>query len=214
MRRWITTGILLALAGGLTLMAGTASAQQANPYTRPDGSWITIGGTVHDLMPNAFTLNYGRGVIRVEMDQAARKADTDMLEEGDTVDVTGRVDDDFLRLETIQAGSVYDARLDKYFYASSLDEDDRASAEVRLPHPMTTEFRGMVTQIGDDEFTIDRGPRKVTVRVDQMESSPLDDTGRQKLAVGDYVSVTAEITHDLFDHRRLEAMDVRELYHD
>jgi len=214
MRRWITTAVPLALSAGFALTPNAASAQNPNPYTRPNGSWITIGGTVHDLMPNSFTLSYGHGVITVEMDQADRTADTDMLENGDTVDVTGRVDDDFLQKETIEAGSVYVARLDKYFYASSLDEEDRTSAEVKLARPNLTAFRGMVTEVGDDQFTIDRGPRKVSVWVDEMESSPLDVTGSRKLEVGDYVEVTAEINRDLFDHRRLEALDVRELYHD
>jgi Domain of unknown function (DUF5666) len=214
MRRLMAPAASLVLAAALLFSPNQGSAQNPNPYGRPNGSWITIGGTVHDLMPNSFALDYGHGIIKVEMEAPGQGAETLAFQNGDTVDVAGRVDDDFLRTETITAGSVYDARLDRYFYASSLDQSDRPWASVHPDRPFTTMFRGMVTSVGTDSFTIDRGPRQVTVKVDRMRDKPLDGEGATTLKVGDYVSVTAEVDHNLFDRRELEALEVTELYHD
>ena len=66
-RNALTTAIL-----ATSLTSGVAMAQDPNPYMRPDDTWISINGTVQDITRNSFGLNYGDGVVIVEMDDGDR----------------------------------------------------------------------------------------------------------------------------------------------
>jgi uncharacterized protein YdeI (BOF family) len=197
---------LTLLVAATALTAAPASGQQ-NPYLQPNESWITLDGTVEDVTRDAFTLLYGDGMIRVEMDDGDRDADAYPLVEGDRVTVTGKIDDDFLEVARIEASSVYVHHLGVRFYASAADEEDWRM----MPEPPTTArtiLRGTVTDVRSDEFDINTGARKVTVDIDELGYDPLDDAGYQKIEVGDYVSVTGGIDFDLFEGRQLEAASV------
>jgi len=188
------------------LVASPAGAQ--NPFAQTDESWITIDGHVVDVMRNQFTLDYGDGIITVEFDDGDRDADAYVLRADDAVTVSGRIDDDFLELATIEAGSVYVKNLDTYFYSSAIDEEDRLSATVEPMGIPRTTLRGIVTAVYDDDFSINTGLREITVRVDEMPYDPLDDLGYQKIEIGDYVSVTADPDWGLFEGRVLDAVSV------
>ena len=200
-------------------------AQTPNPYAQPDDSWITIEGTVNSVTSDQFTLAYADGEITVEMDDADRDADAYLLKEGDSVIVTGRVDDDLFESTAIEASSVFVQSLGTYFYASAMDEEDAYSDQgewwdphhgISIQHPTGEEnviIRGTVSEIVDDEeFIIDRGTRQVTVEVDGLENNPLDDEGYQKIEAGDYVSVRGEVDYDLFEGNELEANSVITLW--
>jgi hypothetical protein len=153
-------------------------------------------------------------MITVEMDDGDRDADGYKLVEGDKVTVNGRIDDDFYQSTTIEANSVYVEKLGTYFYASSLDEEDHTTFfSVETPVVVSnTVVRGTVTDVREDEFTVNTGLRRLTVEVEGMPYDPLDDEGYQKVRVGDYVRVSGNMEHDLFEGRELKADAVVKLY--
>jgi uncharacterized protein YdeI (BOF family) len=106
---------LIGLSTG-ALLAFPAMAE--DPYAKPDDTWISISGTVDTVRPDSFTLDYGKGVITVEMDDGDRDADAYKLLKGDKATVNGKIDDDLFETRSIEAGSVYVESLDTYFYAS------------------------------------------------------------------------------------------------
>jgi len=100
-----------------------ALAVDPEPYEQPDDAFVTLSGQVKSTGNGEFALDYGEGSIRVEMDDWDRYDEARPLSEGDQVTVYGRIDDDFFEATTIEAGAVYVAGLNSYFYASSADEE-------------------------------------------------------------------------------------------
>jgi uncharacterized protein YdeI (BOF family) len=192
---------------------GEENQKQPNPYAMANNTWISISGTVKAVTPNTFTLDYGDGVVIIEMDDGDRDADAYKLLEGDKVTVNGKIDDDFYEMTKIEATSVYVEKLGTYFYASPIDEEDGFFVTMTSPIilPITI-VRGTVTDVREDEFVLDTGLRRLTVEVDEMPYNPLDDEGYQKIRVGDFVKVTGEIDNELFEGHELEAASVIKLY--
>ncbi|MBK5938276.1 hypothetical protein [Halochromatium roseum] len=197
-----------ALALALT---GATSVWAEDPMTQPDDSWISVSGTVESVTRDAFVLDYGDGLMTVEMDDGDRDADGYKLVRGDKVTVNGRIDDDLFEARTLEASSVYVENIDTYFYASAVDEEDINDVIVTVSTPVVisaTIVQGRVTEVGTDEFVVDTGLREVRVEVEEMAYNPLDDEGYQKIEVGDRVSVTGQIDNDLFEGRELVADSV------
>ena len=202
-KRILTATIVLG-----SLFSTAAMAQEINPYMRSDNTWISISGTVHDVTRNAFNLDYGDGVINVEMDDGDRDADAYSLLEGDRVTVNGMVDDDFFETASIEASSVYVEKLDTYFYASALDEEDFAVWYTVPVEPGQVTVQGTVTEIDGDDFVVNEGYRSIRVGTDNMAYDPLDDQGYQKVDVGDTVRVTGVMDTSLLENEQLEASAV------
>lgn len=197
----------------IALASGPGGAQE--PYARADDAWISISGTVASPTASAFTLDYGDGVITVEMDDWDTYGDAYGLMDGDDVTVYGRIDDDFYEARTIEASSVYVDSLNTYFYASAADEE----GGVEWTHPWTvvkpvvsgqTVMRGTVTAVSpeNEEFTLSVGGTKTTVQTDELTYNPLDDTGYQKVDVGDRVSVSGQTEGDFIQGRMFNAQTV------
>lgn len=183
------------------LLAAPALAANESPYLKADETWISIDGTVDSVSADSFVLDYGPGVITVEMDDGDRDADGYKLSKNDKVRVSGRIDDDFFEKTTIEASSVYVENLGTYFFASSVDEEDAYPFVYTTPVVVSsTTLQGTVTKIDDhEEFILNTGFRHVRVEVDEMRYNPLDDEGYQKIRVGDRVRVTGEMDVDLFE---------------
>jgi len=180
------------------------------PYMKPDDTWISISGTIEHVERDAFTLDYGEGIISVEMDDGDRDADGYKLMEGDKVTVNGRVDDDLFETTTIEASSVYVEGIGTTFYASAVDEED-AYALVTITTPIVvsaTVVEGRVTDVNDEEFSVDTGPRQIRIDVSEMPYNPLDDKGYQKLQKGDRVRVGGHMEDDFLEGRELMADSV------
>jgi uncharacterized protein YdeI (BOF family) len=191
---------------GWALGTSAGAAENPNPYLKPNNTWIRISGTVKSVTADSFTLDYGGGLITVEMDDGDRDADAYKLIAGDKVTVNGKIDDDFFQKTTIEASSVYVEKLGTYFYASPADEEDVEFVAITTPVVLSSvTVRGTVTKVKDDEFVVDTGLRSLTVEVDEMPYNPLDDEGYQKIRVGDYVKVDGMVDYDLFEGRVLEA---------
>ena len=196
----------------LTAFAALPAGAQEEPYAQPDDSWISISGTVETVSLDHFTLDYGDGVITVEMDDADRDADAAVLAKGDHVTAYGRVDDDFMELATIEASSIYVEELGTTFYASAVDEEDAYTfVTVRPVVVGDAVLQGDVTSVGDDHFTLSTGLREITVKVEEMPYDPLDDEGYQQIEMGDRVSVGGHIDADLFEGFGIVAESIVEL---
>lgn len=195
----------IAIALGTAAVALPATAQE-RPYVQADDSWISIDGTVEAVRADAFLLDYGPGVITVEMDDGDRDADAYKLMKGDKVRVRGVVDDDFFETTKIEASSVYVENLGTYFFSSAVDEEDRVVVYLGPVDVSATTAKGTVTDVDESnqEFTLNTGALSVGMQVDveQMPYDPLDDVGYQQIEVGDRVVVAGELGADIFDPRR------------
>lgn len=189
-----------------SVVAGAAAAE--DPIDQPDETWIDLSGTVVAPDADSFTLDYGQGVVVVEMDDWDNYGDAYGLIDGDKVTVYGRVDDDLFERATIEASSVYVENLNTYFYASSADEEDFESYITNVPiETGRTNLRGEVVSVDrfERQFTIDAGTRVVTVDTTTLGYNPLDSMGYQKIEVGDRVSVAGDMDYDFIEGRELEA---------
>lgn len=206
--KYLTT---LLITAGLVFTANIAPGQddeKPNPYAKKDGSWISISGTVTSTAPDSFNLDYGEGIVLVEMDDWDLDADGYKLFEGDAVTVYGAVDDDLFETTSIEASSVYVKGLNTYFYASSADEESVPAAATVAVVDYDLELTGEVTSTSGREFTIDTGAREMKVDTIMMTYNPMDDEGYQKIEVGDRVRVTGDIDIDWWEKRELMAESV------
>ncbi len=103
-------------------IASSAIAQ--DPQKMENNSWISLSGTVVEASPERFELDYGKGIVTVEMDGWGWYSRASTIMEDDKVTVHGRVDDDFHEMTSIEASSVYVEGMNTYFYANNLDEED------------------------------------------------------------------------------------------
>jgi uncharacterized protein YdeI (BOF family) len=206
-----TLRLAVALASGLTAGAAVAAQDDVNPRMQPDGSWVSIGGTVTSAGTDAFMLDYGDGMITVEMDDWDAWGDAWPISAGDQVTVYGAVDDEIYEAATIEASSVYVENLNTYFYASAADEEAFDAFYLMSPvevGPMT--LVGTVEKVmpAQGAFVVDSDLREMTVDVDPLLYDPLDDQGFQQIEVGDRVSVTGVVDYEVLDGHELEATQV------
>ena len=189
------------------LMSGSVLA--VNPYLQPNNTWITISGEVETVEADAFDLDYGEGVITVEMDDGDRDADGYKLLPGDKVTVSGMIDDDFYEQTTIEASSVYVENLGTTFYASAVDEE---SIDVVTPVvPSRVTVSGTVSAVTNDDFIINTGLRSLRVDIEDLPYNPLDEEGYLKIETGDFVRVTGNMETEFFEGRQLMADSVIKL---
>lgn len=184
----------------------SAFAQGSGPYSDPSVSWISISGTVDAVETDEFALDYGQGLLTVEMDDVDRNAADYTLEPGNRVTVSGTVDAELLGSTTLEASSLYIEKLGTTFYASGVAEDRPIVATTPVVVSETT-LRGLVTEVnpGDNEFRVDTGGREITVDVSAMPYDPLGEDSYQQLEEGQYVSVSAEVDRALFEESEIEA---------
>ncbi|MDT8409027.1 MAG: OB-fold nucleic acid binding domain-containing protein [Wenzhouxiangellaceae bacterium] len=201
--------VLLALALSPMVAAQDQESFQADPYALGDHTWISISGTVASVSRHAFDLDYGDGVITVEMDDDNRDADAYELTEGDKVRVGGLVDDSFFEKARIVARQVFVEKTGTVFYARPTEAIAQPAMPVFVPE---TVIRGRVSNVGAEQFTIDSGLRKITVDVTSLPENPLDNIGYQKIRRGDTVSVSGSMDSNFIDGSVLVASSVTTLY--
>lgn len=220
MRRLLTTTILAASSAALLTGAGLAQDStpgvqtgEPEPMTAPDNSFISLSGEVASAGLDSFTLDYGEGLITVEMDDGDFDADAAPLAAGDDVTVYGFVDDDFYEMRTIEASSVYNSDQNTFYYASGADEEDIDMVLYSYPAvvyagPGVT-VSGIVESVDGREFMLDHAlGYDIEVDTADMDYNPLDDEGIQQIDVGDRVSVSGEIDEALFDNTELSANSI------
>lgn len=200
----------------IATLAFPGSALSANneksPYLKKDESWISISGTAVDANSKSFTLDYGQGIVTVEMDPWDWYNKDYQNIEGHKVKVYGEVDDDTYETTTIEASSVYDESLGEYFIAPRAADEEAIDgseydywmdADPIEPGEMT--IRGTVSSEDGREFTIDTGSRKMTIDTSDMGYNPLDQKGYPQLDENDYVSVSGNMDDDTWEEQELLA---------
>lgn len=204
----VITVPVAALSAALALAISSTSVAAANPATKADDTWISVSGTVKSVMPDTFMLDYGKGTIKVEMDDWDAEPEAYKVVPGDKVTVNGIVDDDLFEERTIEAGSVYVEGLNTYFYASAADEEDTFITIATPIIDSSVLVQGEVTGKNGREFTVDSGARMIRVDTDTMAYNPLDNEGFQRIEEGDRVSVVGTLETDIFEGRELKASSV------
>lgn len=180
-----------------------------DPATKPDDSWISISGIVENPTATGFQLDYGDGIIWVEMDDFDYYPETSGMIAGDAATVFGRIDDDWFEHRTIEAGSVYNQDLNSYFFANPADEEEFTRYWTHTTPVVVSQatFRGTVTSVdpASESFTIYNGVRTIEVETEDLGYNPLDDEGFQQIDIGDRVTASGEMTNDFFEGRALRA---------
>lgn len=205
--------VLKMLLVSAMVLALTSTAMAKDPYTAENNSWISLDGTVVSSGDSVFELDYGTGIVTVEMDDWDWYGEAAPLLEGDKVTVYGRVDDDLYELASIEASSVYVENLNTYFYASDIDEED-VVIPTRVTGTTGLNVQGIITDKIGREFTLDTGVKKVKVDTIEMGYNPLDDKGFQQLDKGDFVQVIGTLDVDFFEKAEIMADSVITLVKD
>lgn len=214
MKSVFMTKLLVPAAVGLAVASSApANAAEPKPYQKADGSWISIDGTVVSPKAEHFMLDYGTGVITVEMDDWDDYGEAYALMDGDRVTVFGRVDDDLFEVASIEAGSVYVKSLNTFFHASAADEESYVipityvALESKPLDSSATTMNGTVKKVDRDEkeFVMDMAGVEITVETDGLGYDPLDNLGFQQIDKGDKVSVTGKLDYEFFDGQVLKA---------
>lgn len=208
-------------AGLAVMMAGQAQADNdPNPYLQPNNEYINLSGTVVSTAPDAFVLDYGEGLVTVEMDDWDWYSEGYQILRGDDVTVYGKVDDDFYEQTTIEAGSVYVKQANTYYYASPIDEEGGSSTWVgsgfvapAAANNMTN-ISGTIINVDGREFLLSSGSREIRVDTSEMPYNPLDNKGFQQLDEGDIVTVSGDLDIDLFKRNELTAQIITTLVND
>lgn len=213
MKRLFTVIMLPLLA--LVLTASAAEAKRS-PYTKPDRSWITLTGNVVDSDYERFRLDYGEGLITVEMDDWDWYDEADHILPGDRVTVYGRIDADLYEKRTIEADSVYVYDRNTYYYANDADEEGFVyySNFVAIPDGTWMSVSGTVASIDGRELVLDTGVSKIQVDTINMPYNPLDEVGYQKIKKGDRISVWGRLDLDFFEKREIQADSIVTLSRD
>lgn len=179
--------------------------EQARLATSMDGNWINLSGTVITALPASFVLDYGPDNVTVEMDDWDWYKEGRLLNPGDEVVVTGKVDQNLFLEKRIEASSVYVEDLGTYFYASGADEENLAVSSAYVTDADNyADFNGVVTAVEGREFTIGSTAGAIRIDTAQMAENPLDGEGFLKLGVGDRVYVWGDL--DLGSRERPEVM--------
>lgn len=203
---------------GLAIAAGGVYA--ANPYEKPNQADITITGDVISQVGDEFTLDYGDGIITVEMDDWDWYNEAAWINPGETVTVRGEIDDDLYQIKTIEADSVYVFDRATYYYASDTDEEDSAYWTYSYYDPAMAPdgtwfgLAGTVSKVNDSEFTLDTGYNEVKIETSYLNYNPLDDIGFQQIDAGDRVYVTGELDRNFFDKNEIDANSIVTLAQD
>ena len=116
MRRTSVAALVSAVGLSLTVASPMAMSKES----MKDDSWVTLSGTITkvDDEGEEFTLDYGSGSIRVEVEDWSWGDRPDRIRQGDRVTVNGRVDDDLFQSKEIDAESVYDEGRGAFYYRS------------------------------------------------------------------------------------------------
>lgn len=209
----LTTSSVVAITAGLFAAPVLAATDRVNenPYTQPDDTWVSLSGKAIDTSADTFKLDYGDGVITVEMDDWDWYEESREVVENDKVTVYGEIDDTFFDTARIEAASVYVESLGTYFYGPTAADEEGTGDEDDYwltGEPIESgeiDVRGTVSSVGEEKFTIDQGASKLTVDTDDLAYNPLDSQGYVRINEGDYVSVSGEMDDDFLESRLLEA---------
>lgn len=172
----------------------------------PNNTWVSITGTVTSSTAWTFLLDYGDGVITVEMDDFDSFPEGHQLFNDDKMIVFGRVDEDPFEKRRIEAASVFVEDLGTFFHAGPLDEEDFHHWNASVPlNAGRLELSGEVTAIDGREITLEVGNTKLIVDTGEMHINPVDNAGYLRVRPGDRIKVVGTMDHGLFERTEVMA---------
>lgn len=211
----------LYLSAGVAAAVLSCSAVAQGVKTKSHNDWVTVSGAVGTIVDDSFNLMCGENndkKVLVELDDWDNFAEAQLLTKGEKVTVTGKIDDDLFERRSIEANSVYSKDDRTYYYGNAADEEDDfypygtgfyyGYAPLNLDVNDYVALTGRVQSITGREFVLDTGTRQITVDTLGMSYNPLDNTGYQRIDIGDRVSVSGEVGADLFDMREIDASTI------
>jgi uncharacterized protein YdeI (BOF family) len=219
---FLTTTMVAGLAAWGT---STAFAQQDTVHTLQDNSNVVLSGTVAGVNQDEFVLNYGSGTVTVEMDDwDFFKDKARALVPGETVTVTGHIDDDLFEGREVEADTVYvHDRFTYYYQDTNTDLPVQAFNNRTMPNNGTNAMgpgigdgswisaTGLIENVNGQEFTLNTGHGAIKVDTDSLGYNPMNDEGFRRLTAGDRVYVSGVIDDDFFEQREIKADSVVKL---
>ena len=197
-------------------------AEAKSPYSAKytNMSRITLTGEITDVQHEKFMLDYGDGVITVEMDDWDSYDEADYFSPGERVTVFGVIDNDWYHKKTIEADSVYAYQRDTFYDANPIDEEDTTIWRVSYANTYKPTIMdgtwltviGKVKSINGNEFMLDTGIRNLQVDTDPLGYNPFDDIGIQKIIPGDVVKVSGKLDKDLFERNEIQAQQLTTIH--
>ena len=215
---------LIASLMAVTFMTGASVTQAADTTTEnplpqfTDPSRVTLNGQIAEVREDEFDLNYGSGIITVELESWGwDEENMSRLRQGDSVTVSGIIDDDLFEGREIEADNVYLNREFVFFApmganasegtaqtGQNSNRNDVNNFEAMEDGSYLT-LTGTVTAVDGDDFTLNTGTGSMKIDTDELDYDPFDEDGLQKLQQGDRVQVYGEIDEDFFESKKLEA---------
>ncbi len=220
-----------------TPMAGNANATNTNSANGTNGAtlesvndnaYVKVTGNIGEIRADEFDLNYGQKSVIVELDRFGWSGnETKYLVPGESVTVTGFVDDDLFEGREIEA---YNIRLnDSFVFYYTNDDVNPSDAYVAntynsrnakdVANKSSTALRdgtyvtmsGVVSKIDGSEFTLTNGANSMIVDASLIGYDIFDDEGLQKIENGDRVYVYGDIDEGFFEEKEIIADGVVEL---
>ena len=180
----------------------------ASPYTQANNSWIELDGRVTSVDTRSFILDYGKGTIRVEIDDYDWFEEAYNVLENDRVKVRGKVDADPNQERSIEAETVRLKDHGVTLQANADDEEDLTENFVP-PLPVQTasvEIRGTVESFQNGIMLVKT--EDGMHRVDLKKSSLYSTQGKKishTLRTGDFISVVGKEDKKLLGADEIDA---------
>lgn len=220
-RLFLSSAAVTAMAA---MAAGPALAEQSSAQT--DDSWVAVSGEIAQAGPQSFVLDYGQGLITVDMEGWDWYNETSQLRAGEYVTVVGDVDDAFFDAEEIDAESVYAQQRKTFYYATPTErQDSQLGARFGVPgfgyasgmpssqsEGTVMTLSGTVKSVADTHMVLDTGHADVLVDTSAMAYNPLDEIGTQRIEAGDVVQVNGQVDEAFFKDKELLADTVTSLH--
>lgn len=181
---------MLFMAALIVLPASFLMAQDVKKTE--ENSWISLNGTVVAKDKTGFEIDYGSGLIRVQMNNWQWYNADHPIQLGDNVRVNGLVEDDQGEKPIVEADSIFIKDLNTYIFREGAND----IFQPAIDQERVFQLQGTIVGTNNRRFTMNLGSRKVIIDTTELPYNPLDDKGYQQLKVGDTVQVTGELKKD------------------
>jgi hypothetical protein len=185
-----------------------ASYAQDRVSDAPPASEISLSGKVSAIEPDSFTLDYGAGRVRVDLEDGLDwfPTGTPGLTIGEPVTVNGIIDDDMFDSREIEAKSIYRQSMQTYLYSDASNARFFPIPETKPDDMSWVNLSGTVKGITGREFVLDTGVREFHVTTAGVTQNP---AALARLRPGARVSVSGVVNgDDIFDRQEIDATAV------
>ena len=193
----------------LAAMSLTVAALAQEPgRAAPAESQISLSGKVAAIEENAFTLDYGAGRVRIDLEDGLDwfPPGTPGLTIGEPVTVNGHIDADTIAAREIDANSIYRPTTQTYLYSDTSNARFFPPMDPKPADASWVNLSGTVKGVSGRNFVLDTGVREFHITTGAMRNDPVA-VGR--LRPGSRVTVSGVVNgDDLFDHPEIDATNV------